>query len=434
MKSWVALVAVGLLAGCGGSTSSDGNGQGQTGGDTSAPPAPTTPGDTGSGAQPRPDHGQPSDTYPAFAPEVGQLVDNGGDILAAPEITTITWAGEPNAATFEQFGDELGPSAYWKAVTSEYGVGAAKSDAEHHVRLADAAPATIADTDIPTLLTQHLTDTATTWPVPNDNSVYIFYIPQASTLTLEGDGACAQGIGGYHDSTNINGKQVAYAVVPQCDSDVGEVTLSASHELAEASTDPHPQDAPAWVGFDENHLSWEFFQQFQSEDGDACEFYRASTMTDADIPFTVQRQWSNASAKAGHDPCVPAPVGTYFNVTPLTLDTIDLDLSALGGGTAPTKGYKVKVGETKTIALGFYSDGPIEPWTIRAVEGGIMGTSQKGRVDLSLDVTQGTNGQKAYLTVKVNTQGRTKGELISIVSDNGKSKHYMPIMIGSPDK
>lgn len=148
--------------------------------------------------------------------------------------------------------------------------------------------------------------------------------------------------------------------------------------------------------------------------------------------FVVQRQWSNASGKAGHDPCVPAFKGTtYFNTTPLNLEDIDVDLSALGGSTATTKGFKVKVGATRQIPLGFYSDGAMAPWTIKAISGGIAGGRGSGAVDLTLDVTEGQNGQKAYLSVTVNTAGKTNSELITIVSQRGGTSHYMPILIGN---
>src|SRR5207248_11638159 len=122
---------------------------------------------------------------------------------------------------------------------------------------------------------------------------------------------------------DVAGKQVSYAIIPQCsggNSTLDESTLSGSHEIGEAALDPHPQSQPGWVGFDDNHLSWEFFQQFQSENGEACEFYKDSFFqsTDPALPFAVQRQWSNKSGAAGHDPCVPAPSRPYFNVTPIT--------------------------------------------------------------------------------------------------------------------
>jgi hypothetical protein len=381
------------------------------------------------------DHGAPSETYPAFTPEIGQLVNNGGKILKNPTIVTVTWVGETNVDTFESFGDQLGPSSYWKSVTSEYGVGAAVSGTANHVRIATPAPATMGDADIPTLVQQGIASTTAPWPQPTGDSVYIIYIPAGTTFTLSGKEVCRQGVGGYHDSTKVNGKGVAFAVIPQCGG-LDESTLSASHELAEASTDPYPMTTPAYVGFDEDHLAWEFFQQFQSEDGDACEFYRDSAMQATEIPFVVQRQWSNAAAKAGHNPCVPSnPSQKYFSVSPLDQEDIDVDMSALGGDVMTTKGYKIKVGETKTFPVGFYSDGPLGKWTISAKSGGIAGGGRSsGGVDLTLDVTEGQNGQKAYVTATVNTAGRTGAELVTIVSQMGSQTHYQPILIGSPAK
>ena len=421
---------LGFAIGCGGSSNTQVDQAPPPSGDT--PPAATD--QPAPPAPPPLDHGAPSDKYPAFTPEVGQLVDNGGQVLKNPVIVTVTWSGETSADQFEQFGDALGPSDYWKQVTSEYGVGAATSGATNHIRLTDAAPATLKDSDIPALLSQHLTANDNVLPPSTGSEIYLFYIPSATKFMLQGQEVCSSGVGGYHENTTVGGKQVAFAVVPQCGG-MDETTLSASHELAEAATDPYPMSRPAYSGFDDDHLAWEFFQQFQSEDGDACEFYRDAPMdaTPYGVPFTTQRQWSNASAAAGHNPCVPAPKGAYFNVTPLDVESIDLDLTALGGDTATTKGYKVKVGETKTIPLGFYSDASTAPWTISAQPGGIMGRTS-GSLDLSLDVTQGQNGQKAYLTITVNAQGKTKGELITIVSNSGGIKHYMPILIGSPDK
>jgi len=435
MKTQPLVIAtvLGLVIGCGGSTDSPAPGDSQTPpAATDTPPAAT--GNPPATNPPPPDHGAPSTTYPAFKPEVGQLISNGGTVLKNPVIVTVTWPGESSADDFEALGDALGPSDYWKQVTSEYGVGAATSGATNHVRLADAAPTQLKDSDIPSILSAHLGAADGVLPPATGDQVYIFYIPTSTKFVLQGQEVCSQGVGGYHENTSINGKQVAFAVVPQCGGK-DETTLSASHELAEAATDPYPMSRPAYSGFDDDHLAWEFFQQFQSEDGDACEFYREAPMdgTPNGVPFTLQRQWSNASALAGHNPCVPAPKGAYFNVTPLGLEDIDLDLTALGGDTATTKGFKVKVGQTKTVALGFYSDQATQPWTITAQSGGLFGRSS-GSVDLTLDVSQGENGQKAYLTITANTQGKTKAELITIVSQQGQTKHYMPILVGSPDK
>jgi hypothetical protein len=382
------------------------------------------------------DHGAPSDKYPAFAPAMGQIKNNGGSVLKNPVIVTVTWAGDEHADELETLGDTIGAGQYWKDVTSEYGAAAAISGAEHHVRLTDAPPASMSDTQLDAFVSSHVAMGAAAggWPVPTGDAVYILYLPKATTLMLQGKSACSQGVGGYHDSTKVNGKPTAYAIVPRCGSQWDHVTVSASHELGEAATDPYPRTRPAWYGFRDEDMSWEFFQQFQSENGDACEFYRDSDLdtSESGLGYTVQRQWSNASGKAGHDPCVPAFKGAkYFNVTPLGLEDIDVDLSVVGrGDIMTTKGFKVKVGATRQIPLGFYSDGAMGPWTIKAISGGIAGGRSSGGVDLDLDVTEGQNGQKAYLTVTVNTAGKTNAELITIVSTRAGVSHYMPILLG----
>ncbi len=403
--------------------------------DAPAAPAPAAP------MAPVLDHGSVSTTYPAFPPAMGQLVSNGGTVLKNPVIVTVTWPSDTRADQLEQLGDTVGAGAYWSAVTSEYGASAAVSGPANHVRLTAAAPTSISDTDLATFVQTSLSATdGSAWPTPaSGQPVYILYLPESTDLILQGQSACAQGVGGYHDSTTVNGKSVAYAIVPSC-GDFDSVTLSASHELAEATTDPYPRSRPAYSGFAANDLAWDFFQQFQSENGDACEFYRDSDAPagETDVNFTVQRQWSNKSAKAGHNPCVPAPKGeVYFNATPLNLEDIDADLSALAGdakGTdiQPTKGFKIKVGATRQIPLGFYSDGPMAAWTIKAISGGIAGGhGSSASVGLALDVTDGQNGNKAYLSVTVNTAGKTNTELITIVSTHAGVQHFMPILIGN---
>jgi hypothetical protein len=387
------------------------------------------------------DHGAVSTTYPAFPPAMGQLRTSGGAVLKNPVIVTVTWPSDTRVNDLESLGDTVGAGNYWKVVASEYGSFAAISGAPNHVRLTDAAPASISDSELQTFVETHLAAAdATSWPTPvSGNPVYILYLPETTDLILQGQSACAQGVGGYHDSTTVNGHSVAYAIVPSC-GDFSSVTLAASHELAEAATDPYPRSRPAWSGFQDTDLAWDIFQQFQSENGDACEFHRDSEIApgESDVMFTVQRQWSNKSAKAGHSPCVPAPKGeVFFNATPLALEDIEADLSTLAGdakGTdiQPTKGFKVKVGQTRQIPLGFYSDAAMSAWTIKAIAGGIAsGHSSGSSLDLSLDVTEGQNGDKAYLTVTVNTAGKTNTELVTIVSTHAGTQHFMPILIGN---
>ena len=426
----VVVVLAGVVAACGST---------ETVGSEPAPAPTDTPSDTKpdpTPPKPAVDHGAPSETYPAFTPAMGQLANNGGATLSHPVIVTVTWAGDDKADDLEALGDTIGGSPYWAATNSEYGSAAAVSGAEYHVRLPDAAPVSMSDTQLATFVSTSVADG--TFPTPaTGQPIYILHLQKATKLLLQGQSACAQGVGGYHDSTKVGLRSVAYAIVPRCGSSFDSVTVATSHELSEAASDPYPRVSPGWTGFGQDDLAWEFFQQFQSENGDACEFYRDSNLragTESGLAYTVQRIWSNKAAAAGKDPCVPAPKGSvFFNTTPLDLEDVAVDLSSLGGSIATTKGYKVAVGETRTIALGLYSEAATSAWDIRATAGGIASRSQSN-VELALDIESGQNGQKAYLTITVNEAGKTGSELISIVSTKGSTSHYMPILIASGEK
>jgi hypothetical protein len=183
----------------------------------------------------------------------------------------------------------------------------------------------------------------------------------------------------------------------------------------------------------------------QDENGDMCEFYDDAygKFGSPDLAFSVQRSWSNKSAAAGHAPCVPAPKDPNFNVAPLAaVDTVTADFSKSDIPLNPTsKGYVVPVGQSRKIPLGFYTDGPTAPFTIDAVEGDPFSMdgspfepATKSTVTLSLDKTTGQNGEKAYLTVKVDSDNEEKAHLVVVRSSLGGVTRFMPILIGTQGK
>jgi hypothetical protein len=219
--------------------------------------------------------------------------------------------------------------------------------------------------------------------------------------------------------------------------------MSMSHELIEAVTDPHPHDNnPGWVGFDTAHFGFDWFQEFSDETGDACELFRESFFEDKEttpvaFDYWVQRTWSNKAGPAGHDPCQPAPATPYFNVTPLNLGMIGVTLPAqLSSTNMPqtimTKGLHIAVGETQTLELGFYSDAATGgPWTLSTSLGSPLSQTMPTYLTVTLDKTRGQNGEKAYASVKVNSAGRLKAELLVFHSSMNGVSHYMPVVIGS---
>jgi hypothetical protein len=387
------------------------------------------------------DTGGPSIVYPAFPIDVPQVTNNGGTTLAAPVIVTVTWSSDPNAATWNAFGDAIGGSSYWHAINSEYGVGPATSGTTNHVSITTAAPATLADTDVANLVA--MSAGVAPWPANTPNTIYAIYLAPTTSFTYMGADVCTSGIGGYHQQTTTG---VVYAVLPQCSFDQpADIELSASHELDEAATDPHIQGALAYAGFDQNHIAMEFFNKFQDELGDACEFFATAADSTDLPPYTVQRQWSNASAAAGHDWCVPSADGYMYNTTLLpssNTDTISPIMEVLGypSNLSRTKGFKVALNASRTFPVGLFSDQALSgPFTL-SVQGGqgerlthdLQGnTINNGSANITLDRTSGVNGGVAMVTVTptaFNSLGIVYFRIKSTLP-NAQQSHYLPILI-----
>jgi hypothetical protein len=450
LSSFVSVFVLALAAGCGGGTSNS-NEPSPSATAAQGPANGGAPAQSGDGSQtPSPplDHGAPSTTYPAFTPDMPQVVDNGGKTLSSPVIFTVTFPGDPNADTFEQFATAIGPSKYWNQITSEYGIGAATSPADHHIRMPQALGAKVLSDDLVKIITDNVDSQTSGWPAYSAETIYTLFVP-ATTLVYDvmtDPDLCSQGAGGYHDEvTSPGGKDVIYAVILMCPTfGAGDGTLSASHEWAEASTDPHAQTTPAYVGLDDAHFAYDLFVQYQDETGDMCEFDEDQELASMpDLPFMVQRQWSNKSAKAGHATCVPSAVPAYWNVTALDAptDKVTYDLTAIDPsyGAVEGSGYKLAVGDQMTIGFGVYSDGATDAIALDAVEfdmdsmGNMNPVSGGKNVTLTLDKTSATNGEKTYLTIKRTAKPVTDSHLVVVSSTVGKTVHYMPIIVGDAD-
>jgi hypothetical protein len=371
-------------------------------------------------------YGQPSSTYPAFTPWMGQLSKNGGPILTAPEIVTITWDVDTGRSTFEAFGDAIGGSAYWSAAVSEYGVGATTST---HVHLSTTPPTQWSDSSVRTFIGANLGGIL---PAPTSQTIYVFYIAQGTTFTFGNQNAC-NSIGGYHDSFTANSNVIAYAVLPNCASD-SKTTTYASHEIGEAATDPQPSNSLGLYGWDDPYLAFHEWQRGNDENGDACEFFADSDYTEQQpFPYSVQRLWSNKMGPLGHSPCQPY-TATYFNVAPLGIGDIVVDLSSEGGpANFTTKGFKCALNATCQIPVGIYSDAQTGPITVTAAESNPLVNPVTGRLTLSVDPqkTSGVNGEITYVNVTVTQKGPLNAEMLTVITKLGNTSHYLPLLIAN---
>jgi hypothetical protein len=265
---------------------------------------------------------------------------------------------------------------------------------------------------------------SSTWPAPTPNTLYAIYLSTQSTLMINGTPGCDQ-LGAYHYSTFVNGVAVAYAIMPRCPGvDDDGLILAASHELVEAATDPYTSPL-GYMYFDDAHAGQHLWEGTVDEVGDACFFYPTSFYHEPEHQYYVQRTWSNAAAKAGHDPCVPAYPGPYFDVTTFAseMQPFALNLVPLNEHVYKTRGYETALNQPVTFTIGFFSDadtgGPFDVVASVPADTGLRDQTtgallSNGAAKLSIDKKSGVNGEKAHVTVTPTRAADLKVQVVEL--------------------
>jgi hypothetical protein len=321
---------------------------------------------------------EPAIPYPAPHPAMPVMPNHGGAVLHDPVLVTVTWAGDELEQTLQTFDDTIGTLAWWPAIHAQYGINPSKGGG--HVVVQDPAPADLSDADIQQWLVDHVTDK--TLPAPTDQTVYVLYYPGLTTITLDpsqGGGQSCTSFGGYHESLTVTGPsgpvEVAYAVLPRCGPQ-DELTVSASHEITEAATDPHPDFAPGYAIMDP-HSPW---APLGGEDADLCELVGGTS----EAGYALARAWSNENAKKGDQPCMPVPAGpTPFFDAGIVKERL-----------------KAKPGDTVTTPVECYSFGPL------ANDISLDAMNKSGALTFSFDKPTCKNGDVVTLSIKVSPSAK----------------------------
>jgi hypothetical protein len=419
------------LVACG---SSSGGASPPAGGDSGV--ADTGLRDTGGpdGGQSGSDSGADADSgsgYPAAHPPMPQVIDLGGPVMTAPKFVVITFAGDSLAAQIDDFASKVASSkTYWSGTTAEYGVGPVASVLD--ISVAETPPTTLADSDVQTWLAAKLSgpeagvlEGGAPWPQPDGETVYMIYYPSNVTVSQGGGTSCNQ-FYGYHGDFSFpsaTGGFVTYSVVARCPpfpstSAIDSIAAIASHEFVEAATDPLAVDHPAYLQPDADHAAWGLLGG--GEVGDMCASFGNVFYKPTDLPYLVQRTWSNKAAAASLDPCEPDGTVPYFNAAAVLNDAVKV-----GGVT--TKGVKIAAGATGTVTLDLYSSAPTSgPWSVQAVDALSYFGGSSPELSLSFaggtsDTTSGKNGDTLELNIKVLTADPSGGELFMLVSTLGTS-------------
>lgn len=128
-------------------------------------------------------------------------------------------------------------------------------------------------------------------PAPDANSLYMLHYPSGYSIDISFGGSCSSWDADHEVYKSAKYGNVYYAMFP-CETgenaDFDTLTMVASHEFAEAITDPvsplagQPSAAPAaWLTSD------------QQEIGDLCA-WQTTTMTANGVTYQVQQEWLNS--------------------------------------------------------------------------------------------------------------------------------------------
>ncbi len=369
------------------------------------------------------------DTYaPAPHIPVPPVGYNGGPVLESPQIVTVTYANDVNGLLDEQFDAWVVGSDWFSQVGADYGV---SNGNNVNVVLPGSAPTALTDTDIQFIL-YGLVDAGTVPPpyVADGGrvaqQVYFMYYPYGTTISGQNLGTSCQSFGAYHSEDDLYTTPFAYAVIPTCDPRDPYLTeVSASHELAEAASDPLVQTFPAYTNASYNN-GW------IGEIGDVCTPFDIGYQLDGGTYYVVQRIWSNSAADAGLQPCIPADiVPPYTNVSPVADNSVQIICDTTSPDTCASV-YFVAAGQTFNIDITGWVSAPSVAPGVAAVPFFVAGLIP---ASFAPTVTQDTynlhNGEVGHLTVSVpsNAPSMSIGVFTVLSGLDNDNYAYWPIVV-----
>ena len=325
--------------------------------------------------------------YPAPHYAMPQVVNlAGGSVLKTPKIYLVFYPGYTYETQLQTMASALGASTYWAAVTKDYGVGSIQLAGTLELT-GETPPAAVMDSDIQTYLGGKLASGAFGTPDPAPSTRFSTRPRRPSRSRNVGLSAIAT------ELQDLRRLSLRLRAQPDRRRAAAELRVRRHPDVHRARwSNPAGQrhgggeprvgrggDGPLPVHEQRSRLrllrasttiiSSGSCSGGGGEVGDMCVGEQAPFYKPTDVGFMAQRIWSNSFALAGHDPCVPNIAGqAYFQSAPLLTEKISFS-SPLLNGTLETQGVTIPVGQSKTIEVDLFSDGPTGgPWTVAAVD------------------------------------------------------------------
>jgi hypothetical protein len=250
---------------------------------------------------------------------------NGGPVIGNIEIVPVIWGnGWPynqnsplpgQLLQFLQF--FVGPTSPNMAMLNEYSAGGIQikpgSVVGNKVIIAPGNPSTaLSDGTIQLALLSWISNQSGQtpgFPQPNANTLYMVFVPQNVTVTLQGQTNCGN-FAGYHQSVAslLSATNILYAVIACCSAPntafpivLNGLTAICSHEISESITDPGVVNSSGWLDTNTNP---------HDEIGDICQgsgypqfsLPVAVVAAGAGQSFSVQSIWSHSQQNCVYGP------------------------------------------------------------------------------------------------------------------------------------
>jgi hypothetical protein len=386
-----------------------------------------------------------------------QIPYQGGGLILAPQLVTVTFPGDPLAEDLVAFGQSIEQSSWWTTVVANDCESTGKNcitsgAASMSVAYPDPPASSYTDSANggPSTLQTWLTNAiqSGTLPAPSagpsstkppiSNTLYLLYFPASTEIVLDGSGGC-DNAEGYHNAMMYEGQQIAYSVISECPgagmgvppiTTLQGTTITASHEIIESATDPSNIQFAYYLDLNDPS-TWGWNDIEGGEVADMCvDVFGFDQDEWPEGDFTVQRIWSNSQAAKGIDPCAPITTKfVYFNATPqksvFVMDvgaTITLEIDA----------FSVAPRDNWTLTLQDWSDYPTNPYLTFTIVGGtqdknlgdIISVNNGSKVEVKMTLTQDPGD---------NPNGEADGAVVSFVGEmTGAPANYFPFVVLSP--
>jgi hypothetical protein len=312
-------------------------------GDDGSPPVSNDGGPTRKDSAPGPDTSGPF--VPAGHPAY-PAVPNHGAHLTNFKLVTVVASNDSLIADLFTFSDELIASQWYKTVSKDYSLGT-PSASVHVTGAALTSGTTMTSSEMENYISTSINDpSAPQQAQPDGNTIYMLYLPDGVDARDQNgvNTNCQLGYNGYHQVYGNGGDTLGFS--QRCPSPVPgfsklqTVTITGSHEIMEAATDP--DNAHGWLfGWPPSpptSSAWAM-SPTQGEIGDLC---GGTAIPEGN--YTYQRIWSVTAAQTQADPCVPALTSPYYNAS------------------APKDWYSVAPGGSVDIPVSGFSTAYVTDW------------------------------------------------------------------------